>query len=427
MTETQQNDLSISGYENLVWAKKWLIPDIIIHLKKKIRPDQLKEAVVSALELHPWYQTRLIVNDRHEPVRIKNTEPPIIKRFNMDEPILYGTAEYHYYSWLVRYTDYKIVVSISHMLSDGTGALNFIKSVLQFYFEKTGDLPATVLPEEMDLAYTTTENAYLKYGMGNQTPKNKGAEIQASKIPDKILSADQENVPTHRIVIEKRKIKELCSEFDVRPVTITSAIFAKALAETIDFPEGIIQLPVPVNCRPYFPSNTDRNFIYVAPLNYDIAKMKGADLKTAAQALNRQFKAIVNPEDMQTFFQEVSDLTSVFKQSVEGAYEIRNKANEYNDDRTATICYTHITHTNMPEAFNAFIENIEIAALPPREGSVVYIVGINFGDHITFSIKNIIKGNAFIKNLTQILEQEKIDYTLSQSRHKCLAKFYTVK
>ena len=93
-------------------------------------------------------------------------------------------------------------------------------------------------------------------------------------------------------MIEKSKIKELCSKFDVRPVTVTSALFAKALAETIGFSEGIIQLPVPVNCRYYFPSNTDRNFIYAALLNYDNAKMKSADLKITAQELNRQFNAI---------------------------------------------------------------------------------------------------------------------------------------
>ena len=425
MGNTQQNDLSLAGFENLVWAKRWLNPDIIIHVKRKIRPDELKEAVAAALEVHPWYQTMVTVNDRHEPTRVKNTEPPIIERFKRDEHILYGTAQYHHYSWLIRYTDHKIVFSISHMLSDGTGALGFIESVLQFYFEKTGDLPATVLPEEIDLA-STTENAYLKYGKRTTAPKDKEAEIQASKIPDGILSADKENMATYRIVIEKGRIKELCSEFDVRPVTITSALFSKALAEAAGFSEGIVQVPVPVNCRNYFPSNTDRNFIYVAPLNYDVAKMRSADLKTAAQELNRQFKEIVNPEDMQAFFQEICDFTGVFRQSVEGAYAIRESADNHNDDRTATICYTHVTRTNMPEEFNSLIDSIEIAALPPREGSVVYIVGVNFGDKMTFSVKSIIKGNAFIKHLTRILEQEEIEYALSHSRHKCLAKFYTV-
>ena len=67
---------------------------------------------------------------------------------------------------------------------------------------------------------------------------------------------------------------------------------------------------------------------------------------------------MVNTENMQTFFKEVSDLTSVFKQSVKGAYEIRNETSNYNHDRTATICYSHITHINMPEEFNSLIDNI---------------------------------------------------------------------
>lgn len=170
----------------------------------------------------------------------------------------------------------KIAVEFHHTVTDGTGALIFLKSLLSLYFEKLGIKSekteeifkpnAIAHPEEF-------EDAYKRYFKPN---------LPLLKNETKAFQPPLEYNKDHAYHLNKIKInvQELLKITREKKVTITEFITAQYIdaLQDIYFDLDIyeqrrlsnpIRVPIPINLRKFFPSKTMRNFSYVVSTEID--------------------------------------------------------------------------------------------------------------------------------------------------------------
>jgi NRPS condensation-like uncharacterized protein len=240
-----------------------------VELKERIKARQLLEAVHEIEERFPYYKVKLkagVFWYYLEPCNL-----PIAVEADLETPCRAFEKDELMFRVLARKNE--LSVEFSHILTDASGALEFLKTILFRYFEKccqslpsqTPSLHAreTPSPEEYEDAY----NRYFKK-IDSQPAKIP----KAFHIPFHLKNAPRFDVLT--AIISTEDIKTRAKEYEVSLTEYLAAVYMYALQNVYNqltsfqkkISNKIIRIEVPVNLRKLFPSRTMRNFsLYVMP------------------------------------------------------------------------------------------------------------------------------------------------------------------
>ena len=108
-----------------------------VKLNSKIDKEILLEAVNVALIRFPFFKTEL-KRGFFRPYLEENPLPPVVQE---DDGLLLSIFNFHknnYYLFRTSYYENRFFIDFFHGLCDGTGAMEFFKSVLYYYCEKMG-------------------------------------------------------------------------------------------------------------------------------------------------------------------------------------------------------------------------------------------------------------------------------------------------
>jgi len=157
----------------------------------------------------------------------------------------------------------RISVEFSHILTDGTGALEFFKTLLSQYIQLAKR--QTVSKDSQDIKSITSspmaeesEDAYLRY-YKKDIPQPRGIP-RAYHLPGPLLPENNYRITTGTISVEE--IKTISKEKGVTITELLIAIYLDALQQfAADRKETHpIRIMTPVNLRTIYPSQTMRNF-----------------------------------------------------------------------------------------------------------------------------------------------------------------------
>jgi NRPS condensation-like uncharacterized protein len=157
----------------------------------------------------------------------------------------------------------RISVEFSHKLRDGTGAMEFFKTLLYQYIRLTKRQP--VSKDSQDIKSITSspmaeesEDAYLRY-YKKDIPQPRGIP-RAYHLPGPLLPENNYRITTGTISVEE--IKTISKEKGVTITELLIAIYLDALQQfAADRKETHpIRIMTPVNLRTIYPSQTMRNF-----------------------------------------------------------------------------------------------------------------------------------------------------------------------
>ncbi|MFD1140895.1 hypothetical protein ACFQ4C_07240 [Larkinella insperata] len=164
-------------------------------------------------------------------------------------------------------------MEFSHILTDGTGGFEFLKTLLLTYFEKSGlpvpDHVSFFRPQQAP-AQEEYEDAYSRYF--------KKLDTSAVNIPRAFhLPFDLKNKPRFEVLLASLPIdalKQKAKEYGVSLTEYLSAVYLFALQQiyhqqsllTKRLNSNILRIEVPVNLRKLYPTRSMRNFtLYVLP------------------------------------------------------------------------------------------------------------------------------------------------------------------
>jgi len=185
------------------------------------------------------------------------------------------------YLYKVKFFEKTISLDIFHVLTDGYGAMAFLKAIAFRYLQIRGKISEEEKAEFSHLdapKSIETEDAFLKVAAEDDRPKvdkdrslfNKG---KSYKIPTRMLSTAKNKVITG--VAEVSALKTAAADYGATITQLVAALFMEAMlhhqTKTVKQKKkhSPVSVQIPVNMRNLYPYMTLRNFslFMVAPVN----------------------------------------------------------------------------------------------------------------------------------------------------------------
>ena len=241
-------------------------------LTEMVQEAPLQAALEETLEFFPFYRYSLrrglfwyfYEESREKPVVRQEHLPPCSKLYHPDR---------HGLLFSVTYYRCRINLEVYHSLTDGTGALAFLRMLTIHYIKQVygeGVLShealrnAVPVPERMSDSFARYYTGKKKY---EKQKVKRAYRISGIRLPDHQIRVIEGTASASQILQKSHEYGTTASIFLCS--VLLRAIHAQMPKRAEKYP---VNLSVPVNLRNYFPSESARNFFSVITVGYDFGK-----------------------------------------------------------------------------------------------------------------------------------------------------------
>lgn len=243
---------------------------ISVVLKDEIDPDLLEKSVKIALNKFKFFKVRMRKGIFWNYFETNNKMPLITEESEypckfIDLPLNND------YLFRVTYFDCKINLDIFHCLTDGNGALDFLKEITYNYIEMRylGNA-STSRAKEREIKYNSEDSYSKNY---DKKIKAKRDSKRAYNLSGRVLPPGVVAV-THEFM-SSSKVREMAKANGASVTQFLTSCLIFAIHEVGVKPDRSrkeVRIQVPVNLKKYFPSETSSNFFSYIDVNVDTNK-----------------------------------------------------------------------------------------------------------------------------------------------------------
>ncbi|PAE09642.1 alcohol acetyltransferase [Terribacillus saccharophilus] len=197
----------------------------------------------------------------------------------------------------VLYYNKKISLELSHMLTDGTGGIEFLKLLVRNYLKKEGVSVSCIKKERNNFNF---DNAFFRY-YEKLVPNWQDTLAKAYKLPIRLDKRGVYHVTTGKLKIDS--LKDLARQYQTSITTYLLALYTEIL---IDIQEQNsnkkkkpITINVPVNLRNFFESNTLKNFFVSVPVTID-PRLGTYSFEDIIATISIELKRYLNDKQLKT-------------------------------------------------------------------------------------------------------------------------------
>ena len=259
------------------------------YLDEEVNKDRLEEAVNKSLARFETFAVQLknglfwnyfAANDRRFKVEL---EPAQVCKY-------FKPVQNNGFLFKVYYLDNKITLETFHALSDGTGALHFLKSFVYQYYVLGGhkiNHENKILGEKPISKKESEDNFVSNYDRLKRRNLNeeKAYHLKGERFGQHWVMVVKAQLETKALIdLVKNKYHCTITQF------VTALMGYSIYRETVDFvgAKKPLKIFVPVNLRPYFDSVTLRNFSLYVKATYD-SKRTDWTLENMIELTKEQF------------------------------------------------------------------------------------------------------------------------------------------
>ncbi len=280
-------------------------------LKNQVDPDVLQEALNRTLKEFPHYQSVLrrgffwyYFEQTHLTPMVTEEHLPLCAPLYIvgEKSLLFRV--FYFKNW--------IRAEVFHGLSDGAGAIWFFETLIDEYFlllsKRQGDDPLPPLTSKASMSQKiddSFEKAYDEKRIKSSTsPKTtpkiyqlKGVKVEENRT--KLVEGE----------LSVRKILDLAHEYDCTLTIFLTAVFFQSIYK--EMPTKSKSMPVviqvPINLRPYYDSQTARNFFATMEILHDF-KQDGNTLEEIITSVKKSYKDELTMDKLGDHLQELMAL-----------------------------------------------------------------------------------------------------------------------
>lgn len=278
---------------------------VSVDLKERIKAKQLLDAIHALEKRFPYYKVKLKAGFFWyylEPEDLPITVVP-------DYGFPCRAFAKHELMFRILAKEKRISVEFSHILTDGTGALEFLRSLLLVYFDKYGlPLSSTIQfhhPEEIPAKeeYEDAYNRYFKKIDGGPPKIGKAFHVPFSLNKRPRFYVLTAIIPLDLIIEKAKEFKVSLTEYLVAVYLYSlQLVYEQQAPLRKRTANKVVRIEVPVNLRKMFPSRTMRNFsLYVIP---------GIDLRLGHYSFEEIIKTVYHQMQLETDQKLISKMIS---------------------------------------------------------------------------------------------------------------------
>ncbi len=388
---------------------------IAVTLKEDINRDILQEALEKVLPYFDVFNSRMRKGVFWYYFESNKKAIPKIKEEHNYPGMYIDPYANNSYMFRVSYYRNRINLEVFHALADGNGALIFLKELVYQYLRMTHpELKDKVSDSLSSEASLNKEDSYLKnYKKSNAKPYK---TAKAYLVKGETLAARELGV-IHGY-IDMASLKTICKE---KGITVNhyliSALFYSIYKEYLH--EQPSKLPisacVPVNLRPYFDSNTIKNFFVVITASFkpekehytfeDIIDIVSNDLKDQMTKENLEKLFSYNVANEKNLIMRVVPLF-IKNMAMRHVYNTSAKAN------TTTV--TNLGLIKVKEEYEEYIEQFH-ATLSPSKGQYIKGTVCSYSDTLVFTFSSILKDTSIQKTFFRIFVKDGVNVSIESN------------
>ena len=376
-------------------------------MKEDVDPELLQQAVNSAIEDRPQVQVRIRRGFFWHYMEDTDLMPVVKQEDDRICPLLYVPSRtmLHYQ---VTYFGKRINLDISHVLADGTGAMEFLNIIVLEYLKRkhSGEFDDVTVhsgASEGDLSQDSYRQFFGSKNLSRGTARKKAFHPGGLKLPYHQLQFFEIHMPTSQILPKAKELK----------VSLTSYLGALwMLAIHDEMPPRKHQLPVtislPVNLRNYFPSKTARNFFnsvnvtHVFDSEITVEELAAEfDESLKSQLTEENVKKQMDSFETMEYVAPVRVVPLFIKQWV--VRHFTKKAN-----RKVSMTFSNMGVQKPPKTLGERIENYSGFC----STNTIFSTMFGYGDQLTLGVSSAYMNTGVVKNFVRFLSASGVDITV---------------
>ncbi|EGG31600.1 alcohol acetyltransferase [Paenibacillus sp. HGF5] len=385
-----------------------------IMLTSRVKPTVLQEALDSVIKRFPLLNVELRNGLFWKFLREKET------RLMVEPESAYPCAPVtlsHENGSLVRVLYYgsKISVEIFHALTDGGGALEFLKTLAFQYLTLLGedveDKEGLILPPASFARYAEAQDSFQAHYI-SATPDARMPD--ALQIPGTRFSPYGHNV-IHGMVHASR-LNAAAKQKGVTLTAYLTAILIMAVYDTtlpFNNDNRPIVISMPVNLRKIFPSSSLRNFFAV--INIGVQLKEGMTFEQVLEIVHAQMKE----KTTKSYLSQAMAGSMKYEKNLFSRFtplKLKDLAIRYGFDHfgeeAKTLTLTNLGRVDIPASMASHIEAMETTMYPTAKSPMNCAVSsINDQLTITFA-RNIVESDVIMRFFRQLASLSELDITI---------------
>lgn len=312
--------------------------------------------------------------------------------------------------YLIRviYYNKRISFEVFHSLTDGSGAMEFLKTLVYQYLLLEGKHithdGVILLPQEIPGA-EEIEDSFIKYAYKNDRKLIRQKEKAAYQVTGTALETAGINI-IHGI-LDGNALNRHAKHSGTTLTAYLTALLIKVVSTEHPDSEGTpIAIALPVNLRRQFPSKTMRNFFAVA--NVGVKVEDETTFKDILSEVAEKLAARTARENLQSginhhFQLQKGMMTRVIPIFLK--YPAMRYGFNHMGERTKSITLSNMGNVKLPKSMEAYVERMDIALYPTSKSPISCAAGtVNGRMTITFTLSISETGivRAFFKELKRL-------------------------
>lgn len=334
---------------------------VACQLTERVEPPLLQRALDQTVRQFPFYTSVLrkglfwyyFEQSDLRPVVLAETAPPCGVLYHPEgDNLLFA----------VTYFDRRVNLEVYHALSDGTGALAFLRTLICTYLsiKHRGRLGEEILlPGDTASLEEKEQDSFARYyakGKTGPLPKASWAyQLKGPCLPHCRMGVVEGVVPVEPVLAAAKAQGATVTEW--MTALLLCAVHQQMPLRDLSRPVVIV---VPVNLRRFFPSETAKNFFGTASISYTFSQ-QGDSFEAVLEQVRAQFKARINESQMAArlralYAAEDHPLARIVPLKLKNA---ALKCAEWVSGKQNTASFSNLGRVEMPEALAPYIERFD--------------------------------------------------------------------
>ena len=329
---------------------------------------------------------------------------PVVKEENsaicdiMEKKLLFNVSYYRK----------RINLEVHHALTDGTGTLAFLKSLVSNYLIGKYNIKSKILMDTTSIFEKETDSFEKYY--------EKIKKIHISKSA-KAYNLKGEMYPENRLkVIEgiasTNKVLKLARKYNTTVTVYLVSVLIKSVGMTMSLKDKKkpIVITVPVNLRKYFKSSTVRNFFNTISIEYKL-KNNNENLGKIIKSVDNQFKNKLSSKKIANLMNSFALLENIFIIRLVPVF-IKDIVLKYFHKRSRkeqTIALSNVGIVDMPKELQKYIKLFDVFT----STDCTQICMCSYLDNMTLSFTTHFINSEIEKNFFRELSKNNIDIEIN--------------
>ena len=392
------------------------------NLSEPVDPEVLQQAVISTTRRFSAFSVRL--RRGFFWFYLQHTDQaPAVQPDVVNPCVVMNRKENDGFLFRVRYHDCRIAAEFFHVLTDGTGGLIYLKTVVAEYLRlKYGaviprgngilDCGTPHRPEEL-------EDAFLRYAKRETLPRAEQAayHVQGTDEPPEVIHVITGMCPVDKLREQARSYGASVTEYLTAVLLATLDEMQRRTVRRVKKLRPV-KVCVPVNLRSFFPSETVRNFaLYVNP-GID-PRLGHYTMEELTQIVHCQMTLEATEKNLcARFSQNVRTEQSLALRLVPLSVKnlVMRLAFHQVGDRITSTCLSNLGLVRLPAEMGRYVTRMDMMLGPLSENRVV-LAAISYGGMAQLTFTSTIQETALPRGFFRTLVRQGVPVKVESNNH----------